>query len=99
MSRERNPAVYIMANRMRGTLYVGVTTNLPKRAWEHRNSTLEGFTSRYRIHRLVWFEQHTEMESAIRREKQLKRWRRSWKLELIERMNPTWRDLYEDIVD
>ena len=99
MSRERNPTVYIMANRMRGTLYVGVTTNLPKRVWEHRNSILEGFTSRYRVHRLVWFEQHTEMEPAIQREKQLKRWRRTWKIELIERMNPTWRDLYEDIVD
>jgi len=87
----------MMANRMRGTLYVGVTTNLAKRAWEHRSGAVEGFTKRYGVHRLVWFEQHEEMEQAILQEKRLKRWRREWKIALVEHTNPSWRDLYDEI--
>jgi putative endonuclease len=89
----------MMANRMRGTLYVGVTTNLAKRAWEHRSGAVEGFTKRYGVHRLVWFEQHEEMEQAILQEKRLKRWRREWKIALVEHTNPSWRDLYDEIAE
>jgi putative endonuclease len=77
--------VYILASKRNGTLYIGVTSDLVKRIWEHRNNTIEGFTKRYGIHRLVWYEPHECMESAIEREKQLKEWKRIWKLELIER--------------
>jgi putative endonuclease len=99
MTRERNPCVYMMANRMRGTLYVGVTADLAKRAWEHRSGAVEGFTKRYGLHRLVWFEQHEEMEQAILQEKRLKRWRREWKIALVEHTNPSWRDLYDEIAE
>ena len=94
----RQPAVYILASRRNGSLYVGVTAHLVKRIWEHRNNMTEGFTKRYEIHRLVWYEIHETMESAIRREKRVKDWKRAWKLELIEKFNPEWRDLYETIV-
>ena len=94
---ERQPAVYILASQRNGTLYIGVTSNLPKRVWEHRNNVVEGFTRRYGVHSLVYFEIHETMYSAISREKQLKRWRRKFKLQLIESTNPTWRDLWEDI--
>lgn len=95
---ERHPCVYILASRRNGTLYIGVTSDLVKRVWEHRNDVVEGFTSRYGVHTLVWFEQHETMESAIARERAVKEWRRRWKLELIERHNPEWRDLFGEIV-
>jgi len=79
-------------------LYIGVTSDLVKRLWEHRGGFVEGFTQRYRVHRLVWFERHETMESAISREKAMKEWKRAWKIELIEEANPEWRDLYHEIV-
>ena len=91
------PCVYLLASRRNGVLYVGVTSNLPQRIWQHRNNVVAGFTSRYRVHRLVWFEQHETMESAIFREKAIKKWQRHWKRELIEASNPYWRDLYPEI--
>jgi len=94
----RQPGVYILANKRNGTLYVGVTSDLVKRIWEHRNNVAEGFTKQYNVHRLVWYELHESMESAINREKRLKDWRRAWKLELIESKNPGWLDLYDTIV-
>ena len=93
---ERDPAVYIMANGFHGTIYTGVTSNLLQRVAQHREGTLGGFTARYACKRLVWFEMHETMESAIVREKQLKNWRREWKTAIIEEANPTWRDLAED---
>ena len=95
--RERQPCVYILASQRNGTLYVGVTSNLPGRVWQHRSDGLESFTKRYRVHDLVWFELHESMESAITREKAIKAWKRIWKLQLIEQTNPYWRDLYPDI--
>ena len=92
------PAIYILTSRRNGTLYVGVTSDLVKRIWEHRNNMVEGFTNRYNVHRLVWYELHESMESAITREKQLKNWKRKWKLELIETSNPKWIDLFNTIV-
>ena len=94
----RQPCVYILASCRNGTLYVGVTSDLVKRVWEHKSDIVEGFTERYSVHILVWFEQHDTMESAISREKAIKEWKRRWKLELIERQNPEWRDLYPEIV-
>ena len=87
------PFVYILASGWNGTLYVGVTSNLTKRIWEHKNDAVPGFTSRHRIHSLVWFEQHATMESAISREKAIKAWKREWKIELIDAKNPCWEDL------
>ena len=94
----RRPCVYILASRRNGTLYVGVTSDLVKRVWEHKNDLAEGFTKRYAVHTLVWFEAHEAMEAAIAREKAIKEWKRRWKLELIEQLNPEWRDLYPEIV-
>jgi putative endonuclease len=94
---ERNPCVYLLASRKNGTLYVGVTSNLVKRVWEHREHIVEGFTSRYHVTRLVWFEQHASMADAIAREKMLKHWKRQWKIRLIEERNPQWLDLYDGI--
>ncbi len=94
----RTPCVYILANKPNGTLYIGVTSNLVQRVWQHKNDFVEGFTKRYSVHRLVWHEVHESMESAISSEKALKKWNRSWKIELIERSNPTWVDLYDEIV-
>ena len=94
----KQPAVYILANKRNGTLYVGVTSDLIKRIWQHKNNVVKGFTERYSIHQLVWYELHETMESAIRKEKMLKNWKRVWKLELIERSNPNWHDLYGTIV-
>ena len=94
----KQPAVYILASKRNGTLYIGVTSDLIKRTWEHKNDSVEGFTKRYRVHRLVYDEWHEDMESAIRREKQMKKWNRGWKLELIEKQNPDWRDLWEGIL-
>ncbi|MCY4383260.1 MAG: GIY-YIG nuclease family protein [Nitrospinae bacterium] len=94
----KQPCVYILANEHRGTLYIGVTSDLLRRVWQHKNGSAESFTKRYGVHTLVWYESHETMESAIAREKSIKNWRRIWKLELIEESNPTWRDLYEDII-
>jgi putative endonuclease len=93
---ERQPAVYIMASGFHGTIYTGVTSNLLQRVAQHREGVLGGFTAEYGVKRLVWFEMHGTMEHAITREKQLKNWRRDWKLTLIEERNPLWRDLAED---
>jgi putative endonuclease len=95
----KQPAVYIMANSERGTLYIGVTGDLKRRVWEHREGVVEGFTERYGLSRLVWFEHHPDFPTAIAREKQLKKWNRAWKLELIEAHNPAWRDLWNDLLD
>ena len=94
----RQPAVYLLASRYRGTLYVGVTSDLVQRIWQHRQGLVEGFTQRYGVHMLVWFEQHATMLDAIAREKRIKEWKRAWKLELIETNNPRWRDLYDDLL-
>jgi len=94
----KQPAVYILASKRNGTLYIGVTSDLVGRIWEHRNNMAEGFTKRYGVHLLVWYELHESMESAIGREKMLKKWKRAWKLELIESTNPDWQDLYGMIV-
>lgn len=92
------PCVYILASKRNGTLYVGVTSNLAQRIWQHKNDQAEGFTKKYKVHTLVWYEAHETMESAIAREKSLKEWQRIWKLELIEADNPGWRDLYPETV-
>ncbi len=93
----RRPCVYILASRRNGTLYTGVTSNLPQRIWQHKQGLGDGFTRRYGIHLLVWYEQHETMMSAVGREKAIKAWKRGWKIELIETSNPKWRDLYEEI--
>ena len=93
----KQPCVYILANECRGTLYIGVTSDLLRRVRQHKNGSAESFTKRYGVDTLVWYESHETVESAIAREKSIKNWRRVWKFELIEEDNPTWRDLYEDI--
>ncbi len=90
--------VYIMASGPRGVLYVGMTSDLVGRAEEHRERLIDGFTKRYGVDRLVWYERHTEPEAALGRERAIKRWRRDWKIELIETGNPTWRDLFADVL-
>ncbi|MCB0192564.1 MAG: GIY-YIG nuclease family protein [Anaerolineae bacterium] len=95
---EKQPTVYILASKRNGTLYIGVTSNLVKRIWEHKNDVQGGFTKKYQVHRLVYFEQHPTMEAAITREKRRKKWNRQWKINLIEKNNPQWRDLWDDIV-
>jgi putative endonuclease len=92
----RQPCVYILASRRHGTLY-GVTSDVAKRVWQHKNDGLPGFTRRYGIHQLVWYEPHESMAAAIAREKAIKAWKRQWKIDLIERSNPEWLDLYEDL--
>jgi len=87
-----------MANKRNGTLYTGVTGNLIKRVWEHKNNLVEGFTKRYSVHQLVYFEQHEDMVSAITREKQIKKWNRAWKIRIIEKQNPKWKDLYDTLI-
>ncbi len=94
----KQPCVYILASRRNGTLYTGVTSDLVQRVWQHKNDLVKGFTSKYHVHSLVWYEVHADMESAIGREKAIKEWQRAWKIELIETLNPEWRDLYEEIV-
>ena len=96
---DRQPCVCMLASGERGTLYVGVTSSLIKRIWEHKNVLVDGFTKKYRVHHLVWYEQHETMITAIAREKAIKEWKRSWKIELIETTNPHWRDLYPDITE
>jgi putative endonuclease len=92
------PCVYILASGRNGTLYIGVTNNIARRAWEHRSGVVAGFTKRYGVHRLVYVEFHATMPNAIQREKQIMKWRRAWKLRLIEESNPRWRDLYDDLL-
>ena len=94
----KQACVYILASRRNGTLYVGVTSDLIKRVWEHKSDLVEGFTKRYSVHTLVWYERHESMPTAIQREMAIKEWRRKWKLELIEKDNPAWRDLYESLL-
>ena len=94
----KQPAVYILATGKRGTLYIGVTGNLVARTWQHREHLIEGFTKRYGVTKLVWYELHGTMDTAILREKQLKKWNREWKLRLVQEFNPEWRDLWDDIV-
>ena len=95
---EKLPCVYILASKRNGTLYTGVTSDLVKRVYEHKNGLADGFTKKYRVHHLVYFELHEDMNAAISREKQIKKWNRAWKLELIETNNPEWKDLYEDFI-
>jgi putative endonuclease len=97
LDMKKLPAVYILSNKRNGTLYVGVTSNLVKRLWEHKNDLVEGFSKKYETHNLVYFEICQTMESAIIREKQLKKWKRSWKIELIEKDNSDWNDLWDSI--
>src|ERR1700733_11535356 len=95
---DRQFYVYILASAMYGTLYIGVTNDLVRRAWEHRENLVEGFTQRYGVHRLVWYEVHGSAIEAITREKQIKKWNRDWKVNLIQRTNPGWDDLCEKII-
>jgi putative endonuclease len=95
---ERQPCVYLLASERNGTLYTGVTSDLLKRVWEHKNNVVEGFTNKYGVHTLVWYELHETMESAIQREKTIKNWQRAWKVATIEKMNPDWRDLYFELL-
>ena len=94
---EKQAYVYILASRRNGTLYIGVTSNLIKRIWEHKNGFVEGFTKRYGVGILVWYEVHKSMATAIAREKAIKEWQRKWKLALIKEKNPTWTDLYDGL--
>jgi putative endonuclease len=94
---DRTYWVYILASRRNGTLYIGVTNDLSRRVHEHKTKTIRGFTSRYDVHMLVWYESYGDVNEAIAREKQLKKWNRAWKLALIEKSNPSWRDLYLDL--
>ena len=91
--------VYILCSKRNDTLYTGVTSDLIKRVYEHKNDLADGFTKKYGVHRLVWYEIHGVAETAIPREKQIKKWNREWKLELIEQMNPDWKDLYDELVN
>jgi putative endonuclease len=93
---DRDPAVYIIASAFHGTIYTGVSSNLLQRIHQHREGTFDGFTAEFGCKRLVWFEMHGDMETAIKREKQLKNWDRAWKIALIEAANPAWRDLAEE---
>jgi putative endonuclease len=95
--RSKLPCVYIMASQRNGTIYVGVTSDLAARVWQHRNDIRNGFTKKYGVHTLVWYEVHHDLPHAIVRETQIKRWNRAWKLQLIEKTNPLWLDLWEEI--
>lgn len=95
---EKQPAIYILASKRNGTLYIGVTSDLVKRIWEHKNNFIEGFSKKYSVHYLVYFELCEDMYSAITREKNIKKWKREWKIKLIESVNPYWRDLYNEII-
>ena len=94
---EKLPCVYIVASKRNGTLYIGVTSDLPGRIWQHKHGIVEGFSKRYGCKTLVWYEVHGSMETAIAREKQIKEWQRKWKLRIIEEMNPNWDDMYESL--
>ncbi|MDQ6953755.1 MAG: GIY-YIG nuclease family protein [Mariprofundaceae bacterium] len=93
----KNPCVYILASAKNGVLYIGVTSQLIQRIWQHKNSQMKGFTEKYHIHILVYYEQYQTMDLAMRREKKLKTWKRQWKINLIEKKNPDWQDLWESI--
>ena len=93
-----NCYVYILASKKKGTLYIGVTSDLIKRVYEHKNNLIEGFTKKYRVHLLVYYESTDNVQSALQREKNMKKWNRKWKLDLIEKENPTWKDLYNDLL-
>jgi len=93
----KQPCTYILSSAKKGTLYIGVTSNLVQRIWQHKHGQVEGFTKKYDVHLLVYYEQHETMEAAITREKQLKKWNREWKIKLIEKSNPNWQDLWESI--
>ena len=95
---ERTYYVYILASKRNGTLYIGVTNNLGRRVYQHRMGMAEGFTKRYNVHRLVYYETTCDVRFAIGREKRMKKWKRSWKIELIESVNPEWKDLYNDFI-
>ncbi len=95
---EKQPCVYLLASGRNGTLYVGVTSDLIKRVYQHRNNLVDGFTKRYGVHYLMWYEIHEQMESAILREKQIKKWQRMAKIGLIEQGNPIWKDLWADLI-
>jgi putative endonuclease len=90
--------IYILASQRNGTLYIGVTNNLIRRVWEHKNDIVEGFTKKYKVHQLVWYEVAESPLAAITREKQIKLWNRGWKVKLIEDQNPQWRDLYDELI-
>ena len=90
--------VYILASKRNGTLYTGITSDLVKRVWQHKNNSVEGFTKKYNVKILVYYETYNDAESAITREKRIKKWRRAWKLKLIEEKNPHWKDLYYEII-
>jgi putative endonuclease len=94
---EKLPSIYILTNKPLGTLYIGVTSNLPQRIWQHKTKVTKGFTEKYNLNKIVWYEAHEDMMSAIQREKALKAWKRDWKIRIIEEMNPLWRDLYDDL--
>jgi putative endonuclease len=94
---EKSPAVYIMASRKDGVLYIGVTSALWNRIATHKDAGIKGFTHHYNVHHLVWYEHHHSMDAAIKREKQLKKWNRAWKIELIEKFNPEWKDMHDEI--
>ena len=94
---EKLPCVYILTNKPLGTLYIGVTSNLPQRIWQHKTKVTKGFTEKYNLNKIVWYEAHAGIMSAIQREKALKAWKRDWKIRIIEEMNPLWRDLYVDL--
>lgn len=94
----KQAAVYLLASQKNDTLYVGVTSNLVQRIWQHKNNVVEGFTKKYHVHTLVWYEIHDNMETAIAREKAIKEWKRAWKLQLIETNNPAWLDLYDSMI-
>ena len=94
----KNYYVYILANQRNGTLYVGVTSDLVRRIWEHKNKIHPGFTSKYNITKLVYYETHHDIKHAIHREKRLKEWRRKWKIHLIDKSNPYWNDLYHTLI-
>ncbi|MDP1788437.1 GIY-YIG nuclease family protein [Nitrosomonas sp.] len=95
---EKQPTIYILASGYNGTLYIGVTSHLIQRVWQHKQDLVEGFTKRYGVHFLVYYEMHEEVLAAIQRKKQLKKWNRQWKINLIEKMNPAWKDLWPDLV-
>jgi putative endonuclease len=94
----KRPCVYLMANKRNGTLYIGVTSDLIQRFWQHKNDATDGFTRRYGVHTLVWYDVCDSMAAAIAREKPMKEWKRAWKIRLIEEANPDWRDLYGDLI-
>ena len=96
--KNKQPAVYILASKKNGNLYIGVTSDLAKRIWEHKNDLVKGFTKRYKVHNLVWYEVHDNIDAAIEREKNMKEWQRVWKIKLIEKDNPNWNDLYNAIL-